>query len=497
MTRSISYPNATTSEKSFIKSSEIQPIRKTQMPQWTPKEASEIDADQYPKNDDTVSAKEAQAALTKILKQFSSSSDGSPIINLASLEKIPMESLMLMSTNLGIILFSKSAELSSKAMDIQTETQTALKIKQVKDYQQQLADNIAAADKAKKGGIIQVVFDWTIATAEFAYGASRVLGAMATGDIAGGASGAAYMLAGMSGMVKAIAETLILAGVGDKDKLQEVVDVASKIQLSMEIAGAVLDMYQAGKGVMAAKNAASSSKAALAEAAPKIATTVNEAAAGTITKEVAKESTKAIAQEVSQQLSQQLAQQLVADLPKQVAHQMAVEMSKTLAKEAGEEAIKVATKEVTEELVKESLKRTIQQAIENSAKKAIEKGVEVSAEKLVTQLSSSIWSQLAKSFVTMSASKALNSFQSAGVGAQTVSSAVIQDQIAGIKKEIDKLILQQDFAQWCYQWYDDVKKQQKQMMKDAISKEGDSLKIGSKLLSDYGTVINQIAATRI
>jgi secreted effector protein SseC len=489
MSFSITVKNKT--DQPYIPISDIEKTPKASIPSWEKKHAL---IEQEKQKNDIVSLKDAQIALDNIFKSISSQSAGMP---LSSVETVSMDSLILMSTNLGIDLFSDSAAASAKAMMIQTDRQTEVRSKQVQDYQDQLAKAIKQADKAKKGGIVQVVFDWTISTAEVAWGAAKVAGAVATGDMVGGASGAAYMLAGMSGMVKAIAETLVLTDVGDKKELEKVIDAASKIQLAMEITASAIDMYQAGKGVMAARTAAASTKTAMVEAAPQIAAQVNGAAAGTISKEAATEASKAIAEEVAQQLSQQIAEQMVQELPKQLAQQMASEMAKTIAQESGQAIIEVSSKEVTEALIKESLKRVIQETIENSAKKAIEKGVEITAEKMAAQVASSVGSELTKSFISMAASKALNAMQGASSGGQRISSAVIQNQVSHLQKQIDKLKLDQDFAQWCYQWYADIKDEQQKHMKEATSKQGDSLAIGSQMISEMGTLQAKIASTTI
>ena len=75
-------------------------------------------------------------------------------------------------------------------------------------------------------------------------GAARI----AVGDVVGGAmdmaSGGAYLTAGIAGMVAA-AETAILCG-ADKEKCQQVIDVAGKVQLGAEVVGMALDIFQQG-----------------------------------------------------------------------------------------------------------------------------------------------------------------------------------------------------------------------------------------------------------
>ncbi|WP_299493669.1 type III secretion system translocon subunit SctE [uncultured Shewanella sp.] len=469
-----------------------------------------------------VSMKQAEQALQNIFRQFNAlidqgdntDPDTQPSkisMSLSLLEKTSMDSMMLMATNLGLATFASSADAAAKSMQIQTETQTYLRNEQVKDFQEQLAKNIEAADKAKKGGIVQVVFDWAIATAEVIYGAVKVAGAIATGDVVAGAAGGAYIMAGLAGMVKATAETLILMadelGLDDKDiaKLKQVADIAGKVQLAMEITAAAVDLFQAGRAIYAARSATTATQTAMTQAAPLIAqeaatasvahgaTAATQAAA----KEAATQASKAIAENVAQQVSQQVAQQIATEMPKAVAS----EVAKAMAKEVGIKVTEKISDEMAQHLIQEAIKRVVREAVEEAAKvainKAVEQGIVMTTQEITKLAVREAAAGMTKLAITAATSAVFATLQGTATGISKVTTGAIDLERAELQKKIDELILEQDFLQWCYQWFDDMKKQQTKMLEEAVSKQGDTLSSGSQSIMESGSLQAQIASTTV
>ncbi|MCL1123697.1 type III secretion system translocon subunit SctE [Shewanella surugensis] len=486
-----------------------QATSKAILPNW--KNSSNALFQQQSQRNANVSMKQADQALQNIFSQFNALIDknsngeegGQPskiAMSLALMEKSSMDTMMLMATNLGLATFSNSAEAAAKSMSIQTETQIYLRNEQDKAFQEQLAKNIEAADQSKKGGIIQVVFDWAIATAEVIYGVAKVIGAVASGDVVAGAAGGAYIMAGLAGMVKATAETLILMadelGLDDKDieKLKQVADIAGKVQLALEITAAVIDIVQAGRAISAARGATTAAtKTAMTQAAPQIAEQATKVAAGTITQKVATQATKAIAENVAQQVAQQVAQTIATEMPKAVA----TEMAKTMAKELGKEFTEELTKELVQETIKRAVREAVEQAAEVAIKKAVEKGVVMTAQEITKVAVRNLTMNIITICMEAATSAAFTTLKGTAQGVSQITVGAIKLEVADLKEKIDQLLLKQDFLQWCYQWFDDMKKQQTKMLEDAVSKSGDTLDSGTQSIQQSGNIQAQIAASAV
>lgn len=454
--------------KSFVGEVDTVKMNKIHLPNWNGSQPMQQESLQ---RKDNVTFKEADAALRNILAQIISLKTGEEVspntnkaelvgMTLSALEKVSINDLQLLMATLNISTFADSADASMKAMKLQTDTQKYLRDQQVQDKQDEIAANVKAADNAKKGSIVKVVFDWAVATAEVIYGAAKVAGGVLSGDAVAIAAGSAYILAGTAGLVKSIAETLILLEIGDKDKLEEVADIAGKVQMGFEYVAMALDIIQIGKGIAAARAATAGAQASIQAGTQQIATQISQNAG----QEAIKASTQALVQEVSTQVAEQMSQQL----------------SQTL----------------VQEIVKKS--------VEASVKEAIAQGVTVATEQLVAQqmtaqISKAIFQEVAKGVVDVSLKTALKvgTMNAASAGGNAITQGVIMLENNPIREKIADLIQEQNWLEFCYQWFDDMKKEQEQMMKDAVSKSKDALEGASQAISDSGSISTTIASTVI
>ncbi|MFS1537778.1 MAG: type III secretion system translocon subunit SctE [Candidatus Phlomobacter fragariae] len=129
-------------------------------------------------------------------------------------------------------------------------------------------------------------------------GAARIAVGMWFGGSLEIVSGTFYLTAGITGMVKAAAETIILLG-ADKNKCQEVADMAGKVQLGVEVVAMALDIFLAGHAIAVTRTIAKIAGETMKEAAPKL---VEE-----VVKNSPQEISTIAAQKVGQQVSEQIA----------------------------------------------------------------------------------------------------------------------------------------------------------------------------------------------
>lgn len=187
-----------------------------------------------------ITYQQADEALGRVLTVFHNTEN----LTLKNIEKASINDLFLLSSTLSLKIFGDTANSGAKASKLMTDTQTFLRDQNVKAFQEQLAKKIEQSEKNKW----LVLFDRVVGVAEIAYG--TVLTCL------GQPAGPVYIAAGVAGIVKAIAETAIYFGIGDKEMWQKVANAAFYVQTVLEVGAVVLDLCKAralvtlGRGIM-------------------------------------------------------------------------------------------------------------------------------------------------------------------------------------------------------------------------------------------------------
>jgi secreted effector protein SseC len=191
---------------------------------------------------------QAEKALQRLL---STGSEGMHQPTLRDVMQMDPMVLSVMMTQLVLDLSSSNASSICKQLERATEVQSELRNKQVEKYQAQINDSVAQSDQARKAAIVNVIFSWIIAAVETVVGVLKIMEGLVTGNPLAVASGAAYLTAGVAGMVKAGAETALLLG-ADKETCNDIIKVAGTVQSASEGVALVLDVVQIGRGIRAA-----------------------------------------------------------------------------------------------------------------------------------------------------------------------------------------------------------------------------------------------------
>lgn len=443
---------------------------KASLPDWNCSRPVILKQTQHTGHDQgPVTMKQAEKALQGILSALASKGSGKQhgTVSLASLEKISMNDMVLMAANLSMSIFSNSADSSMKATKIMTDTQEFLSNKKVKEYQEQLAKAVEQSDKAQKGGVVGAIFDWVVGAAEFVYGAMKLFEGFMTSDPLAVASGVAYLSAGVAGMVKAAAETAILCG-ADKDKCRSVINVASKVQLGCEIVGTALDIFKAYQAISAAGSIGTGTEAVMKEAGSKLAEGINKGSS---------EAVSNVAKEVGQQVAEQVSEQVMANLTKEVADQ------------GGRKLIEAFSKQAIEQLVTRS--------IEAVGEQAIKKGGEVIAKEITKQVVKEVNQQVIKAAIKACMATSLGAIRGVGGFVVDVNTSFINVEKANIQKQMEELILKQNFVDFCYDFYVKAKELQIKSAKDLIEKQSDSLNGASKGINQTGAIQARIAGSTV
>ncbi|MCG7490146.1 type III secretion system translocon subunit SctE [Vibrio sp. Of14-4] len=423
-----------------------------------------------PNKGQLVSLEEANQALERVTNQK---------VSVSHIEHASMSDIALLVASIGIEVFTDTAKALAKSSQLKTDTQAVLNDKRVKEFQEQLAKHIEQSEKAHKGGIFGAIFDWIVGAVEAVIGVFKLIeGAarIAVGDVVGGAmdmaSGGAYLTAGIAGMVKAAAETAILCG-ADKEKCQQVIDVAGKVQLGAEVVGMALDIFQAGRAISATRSIAKGTETAMTEAAPKLVESIGKGS----TSEVAN-----IAQQIGSQVSEQVSEQVAEQLMKG-----ATQAIEQVAEQGGHIA-----QSLTEAFSKSAIEKFVSQAVEKVAVSAMEKGGQVTAEQITKEAVKAVRNEVISRAIKACTYTSLELIRASAGAGKAITNGVITIEKAKLQKQIEDLIIKQNFMEFCYDWLGENKKQVNERNRSELAKAGEAVDGATKVINESAMLQTRI-----
>ena len=435
-----------------------------------------------------VSMKDAAEALVRIIDKFDSAT--APDTKRGTIDRgdagnVSMESMLLATTLLSSQVLGNTAELKSKALSIMSAKQEEVRRQEVNEYREQIDKAIEQQQKAKKAGIFGVIFDWIVAAVEVVSGVAKMIGGALTGNVMTVAGGAMDLMAGFAGVVKATMNTLALVDEKNAEKYRAVADAAAKVQLSFEIAGAVVDVTSAARNMLLTKAIPKATTAVLKEGA--------EQALVSAIKTGSKDAVKSTAQAVGKEVAAQVSDQILQGIGK-----AALETSKKAGKEAAQKAVQqLGVNRMLESFSREAVEKMVAKSVEKVAGKAIEEGIEMSAKELTKAITRQVNQEVMAAALKASTSILTNATRASVSAASQVTTGVLAIERAKLQKEIDQLMLDQQWLQMCFQFYEQQKEAQTKQAKDLIEKSGEIIADGSKALKQSAAVQAQIASSMV
>lgn len=457
MTNPISLKTAPTVDGAIAITGKTTPISPATMPDWRaiaglpPSMETNITSAK-------VTQQKAQAALDRLLvalPQSATKKEGENRLYLDRLASTDMQLIVAMAGNLNLGVFSDLCKSIGKQMERAADVQTFLRDKRVADYQQQIDKAVEQADKAKKAGIFNAVCDWIVGAVEVIYGAIKVAEGVLTGNPVALASGAAYLAAGTAGLVKAAAETAMLLG-ASKEKCQEVIDVAGKIQLGCECFAMAIDLLQAGRAINAAR------------VVTKGTGDVLKAGSSEVLLDAIK---RGVGEEV-----EQLVEQFAKDVSKQVSTEVAMQAGGVEMVEAGDMASAAAkqaietemtlVRNITKSFTHAGVEKLVGDATKALVERVIKKGIILTAEEFEQQCTKAIMKEMVKQIIKDVTTSPLLILQKCTQGVNQINSGQLSIQKADLQKEIERLLLNQEFTQFMDDWVEKNKQRQTTQLKD-------------------------------
>jgi secreted effector protein SseC len=441
-----------------------------------------------PKNMEAqASRQETAKALERLMQSLPKSQSSEPQLklDLSTIERMPMESMFFASTLLTNQILGDVAAKKGEALEIMSRKQDSLRQKEVESIREQMAKSVEQQDKAKKAGVFSVVFDWVIAAVEIVTGVAKMVGAAMTGNVMQLAGGAMDFMAGMAGLVKAVANTMALVDPDNAEKYHKIAEKAGIVQMSFEIAGAAIDITSAVRNALVTKMVPKVAGKVLKEgAAQELKTAIKagcQSELSTLANQIGKKVAAEAGQQIANQLGQQAMQQVSNNVLKKVVQQFGVN-------------------KMMEAFSQQAIEKMVTEAVKKVGTQAIRRGSELTAEQItkrvVAEIRKSVVSAL-KNALVVNANVLMNVTRQSVVGAQNITVGMIDKEKALLQKQIDQLVLDQQWVQGFFQFFEQNKKEGIKKVRELQESQASVMQAGTQMISHIAANQAQMAASMV
>ena len=404
---------------------------------------------------DSVSVSHAAAAMERIMARLDG--DGARLqVSLQDIERAEMETLALAATVLSLRSFGDTAKATLKALEIAARAEDSLRREQVVQYQQQIDGAVEQADKARKAGMIGVVFDWIIAAVEIVSGVFKMVTGVLTGNALSVAGGSMDLMAGLAGLVRATANTLALVDPGNAEKHHAVARDAGNVQLSFEIAGAAVDVSSAARNLLATR------------VIGKAVGGVLERGAGPVLLAAIRDGSESAMTGIARSIGREVAEQVAG----QVRHAVGKAFRESL---DGTRALGLpGFNRVAEAFTREAIENLVARSVETVSKRAMAKGTVDTVAALTAAVGRQVADDVMRTVIRASVTV---TDMARGVTQSTrqMTNGALALQRAALQKDIEALILDQQWLQTCIQFHEMAKKTANDSLADLAGRQASAL----------------------
>lgn len=383
-------------------------------------------------------------------------------------QKLSAEMMMVAVTLAAGELVGHLTDAKAKAVKILGDQQDNLRSQELKDFREQMELALEDQKSAQKAGIFGVIFDWVVAAVELVTGALKIVGGVLSGNMMMVAGGAMDVLAGLAGVVKAAMNTMALIDPANADMWRGIGNDAGKVQLFFEIAGAVIDITSALRNAILTKVIPQAAKECLKAGAAQVISEAVESGIKTAVTEVAQQVGKQVADQVTEKLMRQLGKK---------ALESSTEAATTVLQQLGvNKMLSKFSHAAIEKLVTESVKKV--------ANHAIDEGIALTAEQVTKAIVKDIAQQVLITTLKASTYIGTTAAREAVSGAQKITAGALAVERAQLQKEIDELVLDQQWLMMLVEMFEREKKQQIDEMKRLTEGQTDASAGASETLRD-------------
>ncbi|MGL6000862.1 MAG: type III secretion system translocon subunit SctE [Plesiomonas sp.] len=404
-----------------------------------------------------------------------------------------IQEIIALSSFLRVSLLSSINKILKKEIERVTLVQSIIRDKRVDLYQKQIVKSIDEGNKIKASNIFSLLVDWVVGVAETVYGCVKFLGSLASGDPLGASSSVAYIVAGIAGVVKSVAETVSLA-IGDSKVRQEIISISNRVQMISEGMAVAIDLFQAGKLAIAARASIKEGTKGITEASTKALSELLDSAGESIAHDVGIESMDSVIQSVSHQIAEDITEEICQNITNRLTHGEVDIMEMTELTSSGERAsvetmgkveknemlYSQARREVIKKLgekigepnrLSNIIEESVTETIRNTLKKSISAGsIDNSVKDTVAIIQDEINNRIIKKIISDYFCSKFQILRRGLPAAKKIVSGITNCEVSGVNAEVSKLIVFQDFETFTINWLEKQSKERElSRIKDGVA----------------------------
>ncbi|VVE06075.1 pathogenicity island 2 effector protein SseC [Pandoraea horticolens] len=400
--------------------------------------------------------------------------------NLSALENVDPSTLAMMASMLAMDALGDTAKSTQRALELLGVRQEKLRQEDIKKYREQMDAKTEDANKARKGGIFGVVFDWLIAAVDVVVGAVKVVTGVLTMNPLMIAGGVADVGAGIAGLGAAFHKTMALVDPKNADYHEKEAAKWGHAQLAFQMLGMVIGFGTSIGGFLAkratTKAASRVFKAGASEALEQAVKSGDKAAIGAIKTRVVSEVGFVVGNEVGKRVGRSLLQN-------------GTQGARRLAK-AGFNRM---AEQFTQQMVEQMASRAFDKVVKNAAKQ-VARGKAVSAKTLTQSFTSSM--NLQGYFALARGSWSLSSaVRGVFSGANNLGQGIVGVQRAKLQLEARDLAVDMMWLQMLMQINGDDKKRTAKSMETLVGQQNDIAVSTGEQVQKTGEMRIRIAAS--
>lgn len=399
---------------------------------------------------------------------------------LSALENVDPSTLAMMASMIAMDALGDTAKSTQRALTLMGERQEKLRQEDIKKYREQMDAKTEDANKARKGGIFGVVFDWLIAAVDVVVGAVKVVTGVLSMNPLMIAGGVADVGAGIAGLGVAFHKTMALVDPKNAAYHEKEATKWGHAQLAFQMLGMVIGFGTSIRGFIAKR------------ATTKAASRVFKAGAGEALEQAVKSGDKAAVAAIKSRVVSEIGFVVGNEVGKRVGKsllQSGTQSGRRLAK-AGFNRM---AEQFTQQMVEQMASRAFDKVAKNAAKQ-VAKSKAVTSKELTKSFTSSM--NIQGYFAVARGSWSLSgALRGTFTGANALGQGIVGAQRAKLQLEARDLGVDMMWLQMLMQMNGDDKKRAAKRMETLVGQQSDIAVSTGEQVQKTGEMRIRIAAS--
>lgn len=464
---------------------------------WVPQGSEKISAMVVPARSDDDAAHVTRQQAASILDQLlgairqprplaNAKDDAAPMpdLTLPVIETLHMNSMFSASMLLVGQMLGDLAQTKGEMIDILSKKQEDLRNEEVRIVREQMEKAIEQQNKAQKAGILGAVLDWVVAAITTVVGVIKTVAGVMTGNPMLIAGGAMDVMAGMAGVGKAICNTMALVDPANAEKYHSAAQKFGYAEIAFSVAGAAIDITSALRSAIVSK------------VIPKVTGEVMGEAAGSALKQAISTGDGLTASLASRRVAKEVAGQI----GNQVVAKLGAEVTENMVKEGAKIGKSGFISHPGNFFSQQAIEKMVLKSVKKTALDMIRGGKSFTAEEISKHIVEQLRKDVLKAVFKMASSGiniTLNVSRSFASGSQQIAIGVLEMQKASLQREIDYLMLDQEWLRSLFQFFQQQKEEAIEKVRELHNDKAAMTEDGAVLMSQNASSQAQMAASMV